>query len=568
MATFTGTKTLSLVQIALDPYTSANLFIDRAYYTGDTLPANDTIGTVRAGAISRPYTGPQVAPGKTGTKSRYFIDDWYYRIHIMPGVVDLGNLVSSQSRDVVLWNAYLSPVTFSEFSYTGFDGITLTPPTGLSPPTQLKALGLYTYQLAVSTSGPPTIDASMSWTIDGTVYTVPVSGRRVVAFAFPPNWDRGVQETIEFKSTVIQSHDGSEQRASLRARGRRSFEYTTLLQKVEQQRVDSLLFGWQSRLFALPCWPEESRLVSAVAAGNSVLTLDTTYRSFVVGGLVAVYASPSDVEIREISEVTSENVTLAAPLAKDWPADTRVYPAFVAAANATMSGRRLTDRVLELPVRFVCEPSVTPDNASGAADGTYQGAELSLSRVNWANAQTVEWNADYSMLDQGTGKFSLLPRAGFSQITKAHDWVLQGYQQVSNFRGWLSRRSGRAVSVYVPSGFDDFNLAADALASDTGIDCRQNDYENQAAGNPARRDILIQFRDGTSLARRIFSAATTEDGFTRLVFTEALGRDITISDVRRISYLGLYRLGSDSITLNWMTRKVVTASTTLVNTTG
>ena len=567
MATFIGLLT-PLIQVAADNYTSGNLESPRDYYIGDVLPAHELGGHIGAVSFSsKPYTGPYVAPSKSGGKSRSFIDDWYYRIHFSPTALDLGNVVSSQCRDVIVWNAYLSPVPFTAFSSSGLDGISLTPPAGLTPPVEMKALSLHLYQLSVSTSGPPTISATLTWTINGINYVVPVTGRRVVAFAFPPNWDRGVQETLEFKSSVIDNHDGSEQRASLRSRPRRSFEYTTLLRGGDQQRVDSLLFGWQSRLFALPCWPEESRLTAAANVDDNTLSLDTTHRSFVEGGLVAVYESPAKVEIREVSEVTPSSITLTAGLTHSWPTGARVYPAFVAAANATLSGRRLTDRVLELPVRFTCEPSATTDNATGVQDGTYRGAELSLSRVNWADAQTVEWNADYSLLDQGTGKFSLLPRSGFSQVTKAHDWTLKGLSAVSSFRGWLSRRSGRAVAVYVPSGFDDFTLLADALPTDTGIDCRQNDYENQVVGNTARRDILIQFRDGTSLACRVFSAATTDTGLTRLVFTEQLGRAVTVASVRRISYLGLYRLGSDSITLNWMTRGVVTANATLVNTT-
>ena len=554
------------MQVALDGYTSANLFLARAYYTGDTLPANDIAGTVRAGAISRPYAGPQVAPNKAGTKSRYFIDDWYYRIHVIPGALDMGNLVSSQSRDVLLWNAYLAPSMLSAFASEGLNGITVTPPVGLAPPTQLKALGLYEYQVEVSVAGPPTISASVTWTIEGVEYRVPITGRRVIAFAFAPNWNRQVEETVEFRATVLTNHDGSEQRASNRARGRRTFDYTTLVKGTEAQRFDSLMFGWQGRMFALPLWPEESALSEAVPAGSTVLQVPTTDRSFVAGGLLMVYRDSALTEVREIEDVQGNTITLTSGLSLAWPAGTAVLPALVGTLTPAMSGSRLTDNLTEVPVRFSAEPSATSANASGAAAATYLGVELYLRRPNWISGLSFEWASDAVLLDTGTGRTAITGRSGVSQLTKGHNWTLKGLGDVSAFRGWLERRGGRAVPVYIPSGFDDFTLVEAAVSSDTGIECRQNAYETVVDGHPARRDVLILFRDGTHLARRVFSAETTTEGHTRLVFTESLGRDFTPADVKRISFLGLYRLASDATTLAWQTRGVATVDASLVNT--
>lgn len=566
MATFAGTKETAAVQITLDPYTSANLFLARDYYTGDVLPANYIVDT-KAGARTIDY--PARTPATfAGSRTTDFITDWYDRIHFIPASVDLGNLVSSQSRDITLWNAYLTDKTLTAFSGTGLDGMTITQPAALTAlPATMEALGIYTYELEVGTSGPPTIDGSLTWTISGESFTVPIVGRRVIAFAFPPNWDRGVQESIEYKSTVLSHQDGSEQRARVRNKGRRIYEYTAAVRATEAQRLDSLLFGWQHRLFALPVWTEQSSLAAPAAAGAVSLSCDTTGRSFVAGGLAAVYGGSDRVEIREVESVTDSSLVLTSGLSLDWPAGSRVYPAFVAAINPSLSGTRLTDNLVEMPVRFTAEPSTTPPNTAGAAAATYQGVELSLDRPNWASGLGFTWESDYVTQDTGSGKFSLLGRAGFSQYSKNHNWTLKGYAEIAQFRGWLARRGGRAVPVYIPSGFDDFTLVENVASSDTGMDCKQNDYENQAGAHPARRDILIQFRDGTYLARRISSATTGEGNVTRLVFTESLGKNFGPADVKRISFLGLYRLGSDALTLTWITRGVVTANSTLVNTT-
>lgn len=567
MATFAGTKETAAVQIALDPYTSANLFITRDYYTGDVLPANyiDDIKGTGARTLDYPARTPTTFGG---SRTVDFIADWYDRIHFIPASVDLGNLVSSQSRDITLWNAYLTDKTLTAFSGAGLDGMTLIQPAALATqPATMEALGLYTYELEVGTSGPPTIDGTLSWTISGDSFTVPIVGRRVIAFAFPPNWDRGVQETLEDKSTVLAHQDGSEQRARVRNKARRVYEYTTTVRMAEAQRLDSLIFGWHARLFAMPVWPEQTTLTAAAAAGATVLNCATAARSFVAGGLVAVFKDSATVEIREIASVTATSITVTSGVLQDWPAGTKVFPAFVAALNGSLSGTRLTDNLIEMPVRFTAEPSVTPANATGTAAATYQGVELYLQRPNWASGLSFDWNSDYVMQDTGTSKFALMGRSGFSQFSRSHSWTLKSTAEVADFRGWLARRGGRAVPVYMPSDTDDFTLVETVASSDSGMDCKQNDYENQAAGHPARRDILIQFRDGTYLARRISSATTGENGVTRLVFTESLGRNFTPADVKRISYLGLYRLASDATTISWQTRGVATVQATLVNTT-
>ena len=42
-----------------------------------------------------------------------FYNDWYFRIHLYPTKTDVGNLVSRQSREILLWNAYtVNPASF------------------------------------------------------------------------------------------------------------------------------------------------------------------------------------------------------------------------------------------------------------------------------------------------------------------------------------------------------------------------------------------------------------------------------------------------------------------------
>src|SRR5690606_9597308 len=396
-------------------------------------------------------------------------------------------------------------------------------------------------------------------------YSLVITGRRVIAFPFPPNWSYPVNETLQFKSTLIRAADGSVQTANLRPKARRVFDYTVTLRGGEAQRADSLLFGWQHRFYAMPVWPEAAKLTAPASAGDFTAQFDTAHRSFSVGGLVMLFSSSKTFEVREIDSIVGSTVTFTAPLERSWAAGTRVFPAFVSTINPGLSGNWQTDNVLELPVRFTAEPSGTVANTAGSAAATYLGYELVLDRPNWINGLQAQWNSDVQMVDLGGPVFRLFGGSGFSEVQRSHSWLKKNYADIAAFRGFLARRAGIGVPFWMPSATSDFTLVASALSSNTAIDVAQNDYEKQVNAHPARRDIIILLRNGSYILKRISSATTTADGNTRLVFADALGADITPEDVKRISYLSLYRFTSNDIVLNWQTRGVLTCEATLIN---
>lgn len=564
MAVFTGLKLGSDIELLYDSYASANLLQARSYYNGETL--GDTAGEFSDAVSATPYPDPY-SFSETGIPVSDFGNDWYERIHISPNQIDVGNLVSSQTRKIIVWNAFQTTKAFEDFQIENGQGLGVQEVNGISPPASLVPLQLLDYDLNISLSGPPSILSTLTWTIDGQLYQAEVVGRRVVLFPFLPNWNSGVNETIAYRSTVSRSFDGTEQRASLRKRPRRSFEYTAQIGREDAQLADSLLFGWQNRMFALPCWPEKSSTTSDVLAGAVTIPCDTSYRTFVVGGLAAMYLNSGKAEIREIESVTPSSITFTAPLEEDWPKGSRVYPVFVSAINPQVSGIRRTDNLVELPVIFECEPSTTDPNLPGeAAALLYQGEELYLRGANWDDGLSFDWNNDYEKRDEGTGVFSLFAKSGFSQFSRSHNWTLRSLADVLDFRGWLERREGRAVPIYMPSFFSDFTLATDLVSSATSIDVLPNSYDSLVNMHPARRDVVLLMRDGSHIARRILSVTTTAEGNIRLGLDSAIGVTTGKNTVKRVSFLGFYRLGGDAVTINWLAQGVATAETAVVAT--
>ncbi len=529
------------------------------FYEASPAVLNSSYGTWRLPAANhRGITAQRKQPS--------YFDDFYNRIYIVPGSLDVGNLLSTQQRHVVLWNAYLTAKTLESAAAGPQSGVSLTPPSGMVFPYEMAPLREVDFVVRVDLAGPPTINTSVSFTVEGLQYVVPIVGRRIVLFPFPPTWSSPFDETITHRSWVIESENGDEQTGSESGEiPRRTFEFSVNLRNAKQaQRCENLLFAWQARFFGVPHWGEESRLSSEALEGDSSIAFDTQGLSFEPGSLVAIYLNEDKNEIREIGSVSAGGVTLTSGTQYNWPEGSRVYPCFVALLNDAVTGNRETSRVGRVPVTFDCEPSVTPGNTPRLEPPiNYRGYELYLGKINWKSALPFTFKSDVQRVDSNAGKFTAYTWSGFSKFSRKHNWTMYNRAEIYDFRKFLGRRQGVAFSTFMPSGNDDFNIAAPALAADSALIVEKNEYGNLAGAHPARRDIIIRFVGGAYMCRRIES---TEDfsTFTRLIMAVPFGIDINTEDVEQISFLSLYRLESASSTIRYLTDSKAISELSLV----
>ncbi|SEJ58378.1 hypothetical protein SAMN04244579_04855, partial [Azotobacter beijerinckii] len=145
---------------------------------------SDTWRSPGGSTLSTPW--PVEANGRSlaGQRQRAFVDDWYDRIHISPAQLDLGNVVSTQTSTVSLWNAYREPRTL--LGVAGLDeGIELS--GQLAAPLTFTALQERIWQVGVTPDGAPVLDTALAWTFDnGATASLRLTANRIVAWAFAP----------------------------------------------------------------------------------------------------------------------------------------------------------------------------------------------------------------------------------------------------------------------------------------------------------------------------------------------------------------------------------------------
>lgn len=542
---------------------------DRLYITGDLDDyAADWIGNlVYWAAIPSPGTQPitsnlpvSTTPyAKSGAIARSYFDDFYNRIHVVPGVLDIGNLLSVQTRDATVWNAYFTPQALASIDESGTTGLT---ESGIAAPTTFAPLEERTYSVTVATEGPATIGALYTFNFPAESPTLAVTGRRVVVFGHPPNWAEPVRERLGWLTDVLTSQAGTEQRIGLRDAPRRGLEYAlATMGRHQSNRLETMLLGWQSRLWAVPVWTDGQTLAAPLAAGSLSIPCATADYEFAANGLALLWRAHDDYEALEVDSVGGASLTLKAATLATWPAGTRVYPIRLGRLPDRQRFTRATGHHLSGTVAFafIDHPGVTAADTGDA----YAGYQVYLGRTNWADPIEIEALRQLEVLDYDTGSPWVDDLSGLAALLKSWHWTLGSRAEIVALRKWLAARSGRRVPFWSASQAVDMEVTAAIGASDSAITIRNIGYARFLNARADRRHLVIQTVAGVRYYRAITASSEIDDASESLSIDTALGATMQPADIASVRFLHLTRLDSDDIEIEWHTSDVAECSTML-----
>jgi hypothetical protein len=474
-----------------------------------------------------------------------YFDDFYHRIHVIPGRIDLGNVVTEQTMEVNVWNAYFS---YQQLLNIGgvVEGLQLTGQS--NPPLYYEALQERTYSLGVTTDGPAVLDAVIEFYFSlGGVGRLAVTGNRITAFPWRIDWTNGVREKLMWATDILQSESLAEQCRALRIAPRRALAAELLLHKRERQHFDLALFDWGARVWAIPVWFDVQQLNTTLTAGATVIPCDTVGRDFRVGGLAMLLGETAfQYETVEILSIANNQLVLKRPTLQTWALGTRLYPARTAQFERAPKITRLNDELQKTTVEFAiaepCDwPAVAPAN-------TYRGYPVYDATPDESDDLTSEFHQLLLTLDSGFGPAALLTNtADLSLPVLLHRWKLFGRAERAAFRSFLYYLNGRQKRAWIPTHADDLTLIATIGSAATTLDVVAIGYTRFGKVKKSRRDIRVQLRNGTVFYRRILGSTEISVDVERLQIDAPFNVLINPADVVRISWLMLMRANSDSV---------------------
>lgn len=280
------------------------------------------------------------------------------KIIVTPRTIDLGFVLSATAFDIDVWNTHASTLaSLTAVQVSGEGNVTVADPYGV--PLGFGPFQSRSYRATMPTDGDASVANTITFEFAGETGTdIQIVGLRISLFAFDPSWDNGFRERTEFATAILKSYGDNEQRVQLRTvpRTRLLFLVRTMSAR-ETGLLDSLLYGWQARIYGVPFWPDAQPLGANVAAGDSVLAVDTNYRKFQADGMCMLWRDAFTAETLTVLSVTASTVVLAAPLSSGWAADgqTWVVPVLRGRLPDNAEERRLSGQLAELDAEFECE---------------------------------------------------------------------------------------------------------------------------------------------------------------------------------------------------------------------
>lgn len=488
----------------------------------------------------------------TGTVARSFTEDYYYRVHVRPSRIDLGNTMSVQTRDVEVWNAWFEPNALAAIHATNAEGMTLSGPA--SPPTSFGPLESRIYVLSVTPNGPPVVNAAFQFDFALDDPTLRALGRRIVGWVLAPDWTEPVVERLEWLTDVMESHAGAEQRVRLRESPRRHFEYRVLVGS-DQARVhmENRLLSWQARVYGLPVWTDASIASEDIVAGATSLPVPTANRDFVVGGIVGLVNGLHS-EFAEITAVNAMSISLNDPIVRDWPAGTKIVPVRSARVQNDLGIGYVTDAIAASRPQFQLEDEWPIAPMSETQD--YLGYPVLLTPPNWTEDLQGEFGRKWRELDYLTGRRVVDDLTGLARTRRVHRWLLVGRAAIAGFRFWLAARAGRLKPFWLPSFQSDLRVIAPVGGTDAFLTVENRSYAEGPVAAVGRRDLLISTTSGAQFYRRVTAASEISDSSELVAIDSPLGTTLPPEQFQRISFMQLVRLDTDNVEIAHITDEV------------
>lgn len=349
-----------------------------------------------------------------------------------------------------------------------------------------------------------------------------------------------LKEKLSWLTDLIPFNEGSEETHQVRNLPRRRYDYRLPTSQEEYARAFNVLYGARTDLWAIPMWTE-AQLLGVVTAGESTLTAVTAGYDFRDDSLALLWASPRDWQVVEIDSAGSGSLSL--------------YGTTNSFSNAWLLPVRrgyLVGDVSRLGNGYNGHVSVSyeiEDLAELSADEPEQFLGDDIYFDEWlfsGSGVTDKFVQQVNYIDEQLGVVSYRSPWAHARISRPIEKVLSGPEDVNSFREFLYRRAGRYRRFWQPSFDNDLRVTSTGTVTDV-LRIEEDERTNYAAD---RTHIAVQDSSGTWYARTVTGSAPAATDQLDLTLDAPI--NVAAGNIVRVSYLGLKRLESDAVDLNWV----------------
>lgn len=381
-------------------------------------------------------------------------------------------------------------------------------------------------------------------------------------FPFQANMEAPIRQSYGYRTDVITSRDGTEQRVQLRQtpRGRLTFQ-CHLLDYVEAQQANGILFGQHSKSIGVPMWQYMQPLTATIASGGTTVQVDTTDVPFVAGHFCILWQNQNQFQTFTIDSVTPTTVVLDAAVNVDYPVNQSwIIPLLPCRFDPSFNFSWLSWTHGSTDISFIVEqypqmPSVTTWRLylSGS-----QILEETQYQPNRKGDIDEIYQRKFSLFDNTTGLIGSDDLSPMPNPKRSFTWSCFSRAEVHTLLDFLDQRKGMAIPFWTPSWQRDLQLAVAAVGGNSffivqgAIGYRLNMFPLGGS----RRHIMFRRRLQTIIPSNIFWATSCipSAGNDRVNISGVLNAAYPVDTL--LCFLKHCRLASDEVEIVWHSRNV------------
>lgn len=485
---------------------------------------------------------------KTGYKGPTLTSVFYNRLLVEPLSIDFGVLVSTQIKEVLVWNGYLEQsIDLDDILLSGFDGISLI---GDATPVTFLSLQERTYEVKAIVDGPPNIEASLTfdWETGYVDNIVSLSGIRIVLY--PYLYRPNMIENLEWLTKILTNDDGSETRQGFRESPRQVFSVNSFITPNEHARADNIVYGWRHQSWAIPIWSEGRHPTNAVTALDETIDVDTRFGDFRAGALAIIWENERKYDLFTILSLTDSEITLDHGVVESYGVGVVVCPVRIGRMTRSPQRKSKGHNAI-LKVSFAVDDNVYFEVGASSVVYLSEDTYLDIPDLPGGKSFTDNYIRDIRVVDYKTGIVNQYSTWDNTKVSRNFLVVLEGLEDIWNFRLWLHRRAGKQRPFWMPT-FEN-NMRVSGIGNMGATFTVWEDANRVYASD--RDHIYVRMKDGAEYLRTVTDISDVGGGENNVAIDSPITEDKINVDF--ISYMSLKRLNSDRIQLKWKGNDVV-----------
>ncbi len=279
-----------------------------------------------------------------------------------------------------------------------------------------------------------------------------------------------------------------------------------------------------------------------------VTAIDVTYMA---AGETVILAEGGRYERRTIDSISASTLTFTeANGATPWPVGTRVYAALPAYLADTVDVVKPAADTLSAELRFDIDPGKDYFVPPAPAPVTFNGYEVFDRFPLRAEPVTSSHRSNLEMTDMDYGPVATRRPRDFPVEVMSMTVPACDAAKARLVEDVFERAEGRLGEFYMPTWENDLRIVSTAAAGQPDIVVDGEEVAAVFSGHPVYRSVAVRFTDNTWEYNTAQSFAAA-GGNTTITMQANWSRTIDPANVRRISWMPLWRFETDELTTEW-----------------